>query len=191
MPNLILWPDGSAAQAGDLSERLYAKSRTTLRPALAKRLGSMHDAEDVLHEAFARFIMTYSGRIIASPLALLARIAMNIVRDTNRTESYRRHQMEWRDQPVCASPPFPDPESACSTQQLLSQLQNAIDRLPPRCREVFLLTRIEGMAHADAAAILGISRSAVEKHLARANALLRADLGIGWDGVDSFASSKA
>lgn len=169
------------------TRRFYLRSRTVLRPALAGRLGSIDAAEDVLHDAFVRFLKAYEGKSITNPLGLLARIALNIVRDSARSEGFRRRQIEWLDEPVCAVPPLPDPEEAYSSHQWLSQVRLAIDRLPPRCREVFLLHRVEGLPQSEVAAILGISRSAVEKNLVRAHARLKDDLA----AVDSARAGGA
>jgi RNA polymerase sigma factor (sigma-70 family) len=174
---------------GDGPEELYARCRTVLRPALAGRLGSMTDAEDVLHEAFVRFLKSYTGRTVINPLALLGRIAMNIIRDGARSDSYRRQLLGGEAEPVCAISPPPDPEASLSSRQEARQLQDAIDRLPTRCREVFLLHRVEGLAQAEVARILGISLSAVEKNLIRANGHLRAALD-GW-AVDRQCNSEA
>lgn len=184
--------DPPTAETGHPSDRLYARCHATLRPALAGRLGSLHDAEDVLHEAFARFLKSYAGKHIENPLALLARIAMNIVRDTARSNTFRRTLLAREVEPVCTIAPRPDPEAEASGRQDVRHLCDAIDALPPRCREVFLLHRVEGLSHAEVADILGISRSGVEKHLIRAQSQLRPDLDqIGWGGVDRMAARKA
>ena len=180
---------GPPAVDGDGPEELYARCRTVLRPALAGRLGSMADAEDVLHEAFVRFFRSYADRTVINPLALLGRIAMNIIRDGARSESFRRQLLGGEVEPVCAISPPPDPETSLSSRQEVRRLQDAIDRLPARCREVFLLHRVEGLPQAEVARILGISLSAVEKHLIRANGHLRTALD-GW-AVDRQCNSEA
>ncbi len=57
-------------------------------------------------------------------------------------------------------------------QLLLHELQEQIDRvvesLPERCREVFLLSRQEGLKNREIAEKLNISTTAVEKHIAKA-----------------------
>jgi len=51
-----------------------------------------------------------------------------------------------------------------------------VTELPPRCREVFTLTRDRHLSYAEAAEVLGISRKTVEIHVGRALALLRQHL---------------
>jgi RNA polymerase sigma-70 factor (ECF subfamily) len=61
-------------------------------------------------------------------------------------------------------------------RQELRRLAAAIDTLPPRCREVFLLVRFENLSNGEAAIRLGISRNMVEKHLIKALLQIRRHL---------------
>ncbi len=53
----------------------------------------------------------------------------------------------------------------------------ALDELPPQCRKAFRLHKLDGLSHAETAAAMGISRSAVEKHISAALKFLLARLG--------------
>ena len=66
----------------------------------------------------------------------------------------------------------PSPEAAVTARDELRVLQAAVDRLPPRAREVFLLRRIDNLSLVEVADRLGLSVSTVEKHLTRAMAEL-------------------
>jgi RNA polymerase sigma-70 factor (ECF subfamily) len=55
-----------------------------------------------------------------------------------------------------------------SYHELLEALNNAINRLPERCREVFELSRYDGMKNREIAEKLGISVKAVEGHISKA-----------------------
>jgi len=55
-----------------------------------------------------------------------------------------------------------------SYNELLQALNNAINGLPERCREVFELSRYDGMKNHEIAGKLGISVKAVEGHISKA-----------------------
>jgi RNA polymerase sigma factor (sigma-70 family) len=191
----VSFPSSFVVDGEDDAEfaQVYSRSLSALRPALSGRLGSRDEADDVLHDAFVRFLHSYSGKRVANPLGLIARITMNIIRDNARSRKFRQQQSHGLDMAMCRPRAEPDPEMVCLDRQSLGLLCAAVDALPPRCREVLLLHRIEGMAQSEVARLLGISRSAVEKHLARADARLRRDLGEEepGGGVDSAAGRKA
>jgi RNA polymerase sigma factor (sigma-70 family) len=50
-------------------------------------------------------------------------------------------------------------------QQELRRLRDIIDRLPPRQREVFVLSRQDGLESTEIAERLGITRNMVDRHL--------------------------
>jgi RNA polymerase sigma-70 factor (ECF subfamily) len=60
-----------------------------------------------------------------------------------------------------------------SGQELAAAVQAAIDQLPPRCREVFLLSRVGGLTYAEIARTLGVSVKTVETQMGRGLKALR------------------
>jgi RNA polymerase sigma-70 factor (ECF subfamily) len=68
------------------------------------------------------------------------------------------------------------PEDDLNASALAAAVQRAVAELPPRCREVFTLTRDRQLSYAEAAEVLGISPKTVEIHVGRALALLRKHL---------------
>ena len=68
------------------------------------------------------------------------------------------------------------PEENAGLSELAAAARRAIDGLPDRSREAFLLCRDHGMTYAEAAEVMGISLRTVENHLARAVKGLRAEL---------------
>ena len=67
-------------------------------------------------------------------------------------------------------------EDMLNFQECEIQLQNAISLLPPRCREVFLLSRYQCMSHKDISVHLKISPKTVEVQIGKALSILRAKL---------------
>jgi RNA polymerase sigma factor (sigma-70 family) len=63
-------------------------------------------------------------------------------------------------------------EQRTSARQELRRLAYAFDRLPPKCREVVWLRRVEELPQRQVASQLGISEKTVEKHVAKGMRLL-------------------
>ncbi len=61
-------------------------------------------------------------------------------------------------------------------EMLIKELQIALDTLPPKCREVFILNKADGIKQKEIADKLGISVKAVEKHITLAKNKLRRHL---------------
>ncbi len=59
----------------------------------------------------------------------------------------------------------PGPDRALIAREELRRLQAALDHLPPRCREVVVLARIEGFSGREITQRLGISEATVSEHL--------------------------
>lgn len=71
----------------------------------------------------------------------------------------------------------PSAERVVAGRQTLSQTLATLDSLTPRARTIVILRRFENMTYAQIADRMGISISAVEKHMVRAMSVLRHDLG--------------
>ncbi|MBC8593357.1 RNA polymerase sigma-70 factor [Oscillospiraceae bacterium N12] len=65
------------------------------------------------------------------------------------------------------------PEDELISEELFARYVKALDRLPERCREVFILIREEKQSYAQAAEALGISIKTVDAQLQKATARLK------------------
>lgn len=61
-----------------------------------------------------------------------------------------------------------NPEQSLLYTELRQRLHAALDELSPRCRQVFTLSRFQGLKNREIATRLGISTTAVEKHISKA-----------------------
>lgn len=178
-------PDESCAPCdGAELERLYRDHKPRLHRLVSRRLADPSRAEDVTHEAFIRLATRSDLPATANPLALLTRIAVNIIRDGFRSQRYRDECEPALRQHLATVHHIPDPERHTAGRQQLARLRDAIDRLPPRCREVFIMHKVHGLSHAEVARSLGISRNMVEKHVIRAYTQLRDGRDGGGTGND-------
>lgn len=137
---------------------------------LHRQVNDRHTAADLAQESYARVLAVQrTGREIVDVRALLYRTARNLLVDQHRRAQVRRHDdldavAEAR-QPQAADHLRPD--EALSSQQVVRSYVKAIEQLPPRCREAFVLAVFDDLTHAQIAERMGISVSMVEKHVVR------------------------
>ena len=168
-----------AAQITGLRAVLHDQRGAIMR-FIAARTGSADLAQDLYQELWLRLGRAEPGPI-ANPLGYLMRAANNLVLDHRRGElRARARDAAWLDGDhpvVMAADRRPDPaigaDEAIAARQEAALLRRAIEALPPGARRALTLHRIEGLAHAEVALAMGISRSGVEKHIAVAMKHLR------------------
>lgn len=156
--------------SGGLGAVLVA-NRARLVRFFTSRTGDTGRAEDVVHEIWLHVQRVPSGPV-TNPIGYLHRVGLNIVLDRLRAE--RRRQMRdaaWGDVSMTnvAGEPVEETPSALDaliSRDRLARLTAAIAALPPGAGRVFRRLKLDGATHAEVAAELGISKSAIEKHVA-------------------------
>lgn len=136
----------------------------------ARNLRDGTAAADLVQEAYARFLgARQAGVAVADPRALLYRTVRNLLIDQHRRTGVREHlsldTMLEEDQPL--APRHLQPEEVCAFSQYVQAIYAAIESLPPRCREAFILSRFDGLTHQEVADQMGISRNMVAQHVIR------------------------
>lgn len=147
-----------------------------LKGFFRQRVYGHHDVEDLTQETYARFLGWWSGNRLEFPRSLLFRIARNLLTDRVRRSKFRKE--EPTDMSVFGDLAVTD-RTPCLNAAAKEELQlanEAVERLPKRCREVFILSRFGGLSNPEIAKHLGISRSTVEKHIMAAIATVRDSL---------------
>ena len=150
------------------SAALLQTYREELFSYIVRRVGCVDTAHDILQDIFLRLARLTSDRPIKNPRAFLYRITVNLVTDRLRAEARRERTFASPEQMHWIPGNDPTPEALCEEAQQLQGLENALANLPPRCREIFILNRFEGWSHERIAKEMGISKSWVEKNVARA-----------------------
>ncbi|EGD58408.1 ECF subfamily RNA polymerase sigma-24 factor [Novosphingobium nitrogenifigens DSM 19370] len=164
-------------------QALFAGNRPVLLRFLTARCGDAGMAEDLLHELWLKLERIAPGPV-ANGQAYLFRMANNLVLDHARArQRAMRRDRDWIDADGSASldpedrlDPADSAEEILLRRQEADRLHEAIAALPEGARRALWLYRIEEKGQGEIAAILGISRSGVEKHLALAMKRLRAHL---------------
>jgi len=152
----------------EVVEALYIRHHGSLRRFLGRLLRCEETAAEVAHDVYLRLLRLAPGEPIGNPRAYLFRVARNAACDRMARDRTRDGVID-RAPPSDSVPcPEPDAEAAAAARERLRILSQAVADLPPRCRAVFLMSRLDGLSNGAIAARLGISRNMVEKHIIRA-----------------------
>lgn len=158
---LPLSPPGFAEEPEDL----YRDHADWLATTLRRRFGP-EAAEDLAQETWLRLLASDAASRVRSPRAFLLRIAANLMIDRRRRRA-RRPEVGAAEAPAGAGA-----GAAQGADQLeLLALKQAVLGLPTPLRDVFVLSRYEGMTYQSIAAHLNISVKTVEWRMSRALAL--------------------
>lgn len=160
---------------------LYVANHSWVQQWLTRRLGNASDAAELAQDVFVRLLA--QPREFDSDTharAWLSRVSLHLCVDF-----WRRKQLEraWLD--ALAQVPeshWPSQEHQAIILETLGQLQDLLERLPPKVAEAFSLSQLHGMGYREIGERLGISERTVTKYIAQAMfhcALLEAEL----DGV--------
>lgn len=146
---------------------LFMEQRERLESYLFGRVRCRATAADLAQDAFVR-IWRRDGRGLEGDLTgYLYRTARNLAIDHVRA---RRVLAEHAGglAPVQLMAEEAPPDARVEARQELAALEQALRELGARTRTVFLLNKLHGKTYGEVAAALGISVSAVEKHMLRA-----------------------
>ena len=137
--------------------------------------GAGDEAEDIVQELWLKTSALQSGPI-AEPLSYLYRMADNLLLDRRRAQQRRaRREEAYSGAEDSAWPSVletPSVERALLAVERLQFVEAALAALGHRTATIFRRYRIDGVSQRDVAAELGLSLSAVEKHLQKAYRVL-------------------
>ena len=152
--------------------RLFKERHHRVYSFFLKRLGSSEDAADASQETFMRMSRHNGSISLKSPDSYLFSVARNLATDMLRTRAVRSKyasDSDIEEQPSTA----PLQDAALETRNRQKLLQKALSELSPRCREVFILYRLDNLTYKEIAKRLNISPRTVENHVAKAIRHLR------------------
>lgn len=139
------------------------------------------DVADLRQEIYVRLYSSARQQLPTFPRAFLFTTARN-----HLINVARRASVVSLDLVADLETAFPDlsgihPDRQLTARDELRRVQEGMERLPPRCRQVMILRRIEGLSTKEVATRLKISTSTVENQLIHAMRALT-DFMLGGDG---------
>jgi RNA polymerase sigma-70 factor (ECF subfamily) len=162
-------------------ERAIAALAAEFRPSLlryfSRRIRNQNEVEDLVQEVFVRLVRRRHTLDMERVRGYVFQTASSVLIDWLRQPAVRR---------ASAHQPFDAeehgghafaPDRVMQARHDLAQALEVVEQLPERTHTIFILCRFEGMTYPEIASCVGISVSAVEKHMRRAMLALMEQLG--------------
>jgi RNA polymerase sigma-70 factor (ECF subfamily) len=150
-----------------LFRALYERTARPLRAYLIRASGNPTLAEDLLQEAYLRYLRAgFEGEDETHRKNYLFRIATNLLRD-----HFRRGRPETEVEPQRDHLPVHDDEV-----HLRSDVGGAMAELSPRDRQMLWLAYVEGASHREIGEVLGLRTASIRSMLFRARQRMAAQL---------------
>ena len=149
-------------------------------------------ALDIVQDAMLKLAEKYAAKPLAELPLLFQRILQNTIRDYYRRQKVRslwitlfsalspgddeEHDPLETLRPADISKPADGPHERLEQAQIVAIIEQALESLPGRQRQAFLLRYWEDMDVAETAAVMGCSQGSVKTHCSRATHALAAIL---------------
>ena len=156
-------------------------------------VGNTEDALDIVQDAMFDLVKRYADKGPSDWKPLFYRILMSRIRDWYRRRSVRARWRTWLRQfrkedrtdepdPIETLPAPPDchPDTQLMIGDAMAALNKAIQALPLRQQQAFLLRAWEGLSVGETAAAMNCAAGSVKSHYSRAVHTLRLQLGDHW-----------
>jgi RNA polymerase sigma factor (sigma-70 family) len=164
------YPDHRSLVAG-----LVESHGQQLRRYLLSRVRNSGDVPDIVQEVFLRMMRVPNVESLRSPEAYLFTVAQHVVQQHTLKRSAIPPSTDLERMLRERSPnlSYTDPALEVHAEQCLERLQGGLDKLSPKLRAAFLLSRRDGLTFAEIAVELGTTKHMVKKYLMKALTRLR------------------
>lgn len=162
-------PGGAGMVDADRLDRWFCSEVLPLEPALMRffrrnwRNGS--EVADLRQELYVRLYDSGREGLPTQTKAFVFRAARNLLINRAVRGQVVSIELVADLEGLSVAADTVTPERNVAARDELRRLQAGLDRLPPRCRQVVVLRRIEGLSQKEVAARLGVGEDTVEKQM--------------------------
>jgi RNA polymerase sigma-70 factor (ECF subfamily) len=150
------------------AEKVYVHD-SSLKAYLRGSFPAVRDVDDVVQESYLRMWRRHLARPILAAKGFLFQVARHLALDVLRHERKSPINPVTDLSGVAVMEDRPSVTEQACTNEEINLLVAAIDSLPGRCREIYMLRKLKGVAQKDIARQLGIAEQTVEVQIGRAN----------------------
>lgn len=161
-------PGNPAERNGDRRPSQLQELRADLVRYFQRRVHQREDIPDLVQDVFLRLFRREGSANIENLRGYAYQIAASVLVDRNRRRTVRHQEKHIEFDAQHAGHTEIGPDRILAGREALRALAVLVEDMPERTRTVFVLRRLEHMSYKDIAKRLGISVSAVEKHMLRA-----------------------
>lgn len=150
------------------AEADYSAYIPALQRYFARRVDNRHVIDDLVQDVMLRMHVRDGSNGIDNLEGYIFRTASSVLRDQARRDQVRH--AKGHDELTEIHHPVEEltADRVLEAREEVAHVVCALQELPERTRDIFLMRRYEGLAYGDIAERLGISVSAIEKHVAKA-----------------------
>ena len=157
---------GETAAFGELVQRYMRRAYY----AALGLVGSPDDARDLSQEAFARAFRAVRRIDPDRPYytwqyQILRRLCFNFIRDRRNRRQKLERASAWLAEEAGSRAAYADPQRVAEREEARRRVQQAIEELPAREREVLVLKEFEGLKYREIAQLLGVPIGTVMSRL--------------------------
>ncbi|WP_415797941.1 sigma-70 family RNA polymerase sigma factor [Comamonas aquatilis] len=148
---------------------LYGDHHPWLLGWLRRKLGGSDHAADLAQDTFVRVLTAQTEQrdlVLREPRAYLTTVARNLLINHVQRLSLEHAWMDAMAQ--LPEPMAPSPEQQLLILETLYQIDAMLNGLPPKVREAFLLSQLDGLTYAQVAQQLGVTDRTVKRYMAQA-----------------------
>lgn len=149
-------------------DELFRREAPGLLSYFKRKTGDHDTARDLVQDSFVQIARAARSSDLINPAAYLQRIARNLIFSRFRagSDALDRGHEPLNDDWDVALPPRQ--EEGIHAQQLLALYETAVAGLSPKTRDIFLMSRRDGLTYKQIQDRVGVSMGTVEYHMMRA-----------------------
>lgn len=162
-----------------LFRNLFEKYFLPLKVHAKHFTGNEDISEDFVQDTFTklweiRYSFDFHGSVKSYLYQTVQNKCINYLKRLKVEEKYRNfNKLKIREAELFSNDFIENHVGSILEKELSESIRNAVDGLPDRCKETFLLSRKKGLTNKEIAIELGISTKAVERNMTRALSRLR------------------